>query len=57
MSIHEKNVGMITRRLGDWISAWNWYARKFGVMENALTIFAIIERGQALTSKERHIIA
>ena len=32
-----------------------WYARKFEVMEDALTIFAILERGQALTSKERRM--
>ena len=31
------------------------YARKFEVVEDALTIFAMLERGQTLTSKERRI--
>ena len=32
-----------------------WYARKFEVMEDALTIFAIMERGQGLLAKERRV--
>ena len=32
-----------------------WYANKFQVMEYALTIFAILERGLSFTTKERRI--
>ena len=32
-----------------------WYANEFQVMEDALTIFAILERGPAFTSKEQRI--
>ena len=32
-----------------------WYANEFQVMEDALTIFAILERGPAFASKEQRI--
>ena len=36
-------------------AAFLWHARKLEVMEDALTIFAMLERGQALVAKERRV--
>ena len=32
-----------------------WHAKKLEVMEDVLTIFAVLERGQGLTAKERRV--
>ena len=51
------NMGAFAAELGcqPENAALLWYARQFEVMEDALTIFAILERGQGLTSKERRV--
>ena len=36
-------------------AAFLWHARKLEVMEDALTIFAMLEKGQALVAKERRV--
>ena len=49
------NMGAFAAELGcqPENAAFLWHARKLEVMEDALTIFAIMERGQALMAKER----
>ena len=51
------NMGVFAAELGcqPETAALLWYARQFEVMEDALTIFAILERDQGLTSKERRV--
>ena len=51
------NMGAFAAELGcqPENAALLWHARKLEVMEDALTIFAIMERGQALLAKERRV--
>ena len=51
------NMGAFAAELGcqPENAAFLWHARKLEVMEDALTIFAIMERGQPLLAKERRV--
>ena len=51
------NLGAFAAELGcqPENAAFLWHARKLEVMEDALTIFSIMERGQALLAKERRV--